>query len=573
MSRLAIHIGGGEARDLLARLHPANEERFTLERPDLSVAATVPVLRDGENVLIVDGTPLPWPAGVPADWRAAARELRAHDGVFNLVFWDAAAGKLVICTDFLGLQPLYWSRDPHGLRLCSETKAFQGEPDLAAWGAYLALGNTLGDRTLTAGVERLPAASVIVVDVRTRQVETDRYWSLDTLGPPPGVDEVFEALDDSMDKAIAAARGEQVLLMSGGFDARLIACLLKRKGQDFRALTVSHYDVNLDVDGRFARAFADKLGFDCAYVVPDGDFFSSRDYLEYLFASDAEIPSLYLFISQLAQFVPEGTTVWDGLLPDKALKHHGGRRGGFDAYFAESMHRWEGRTWQSARNVFGEVTARAMWEEFKDDLREEIAGDSDDESGVQRFVLRNRGRNRVGPNPFKVFQRRAQPLTPGMTRAFFETAMSVPGEQKLDYRLYFDLYRRFLPNALTLPFTAGGTGLVRSRWWSPHYHGWRVAINAHNFLQKRPRLMGKLGLDPGRHAFQRSRFLDASVLAAEGDPFLCDDFVAALRRADTVLAEELRLLFHWRTQRWLHDGTLYQRLLPEDAKQVSKAAA
>ncbi len=571
MSRLAIHIGGGEARDLLARLHPANEERFTLERPDLSVAATVPVLRDGENVLIVDGTPLPWPAGVPADWRAAARELRAHDGVFNLVFWDAAAGKLVICTDFLGLQPLYWSRDPHGLRLCSETKAFQGEPDLAAWGAYLALGNTLGDRTLTAGVERLPAASVIVVDVRTRQVETDRYWSLDTLGPPPGVDEVFEALDDSMDKAIAAARGEQVLLMSGGFDARLIACLLKRKGQDFRALTVSHYDVNLDVDGRYACTFSRKLGVECTHAVPDHDFFSSQAYLDYLFASDAEIPSLYLFISQVAQFVPEGTTVWDGLIPGNTLKHPGGRPGGFDAYFVNIMSGWESRVWQAARRLFGEALAREMWDGFQQSVAVERASHPDDESGVARFVLRSRCRNRTAPNPFKVFQRRAQPLSPGMTRSYVERAMAIPYKRKAEFKFYIDLYRQHLPEALSLPVSHGGD-IVRPRWSSLDYYSWRVAIDAHNFLQKRPRLMAKLGFDRQRYQFERSRYLQASALVQDDDRFLGGDLLPVLHQGGTASAEELRLLFHWRVNRWLHDGTLLDRLAPSTAEQSRPAA-
>lgn len=575
MSKLAIHIGGGDASALLARLQPPAGRGERIDRPGFSIAAdgAVRVLRTGSCTLLVSGTPLPEPAACPADWREAAGVFAERDGIHLLVLLDEAAGRLVIATDFLGLQPLYWSHGPDGLRLCSDTKAFPAAaPDPAGWGGFLALGTTLGDRTLTDGVTRVPAASVVVVDLATAAVvETRRWWRLERPARDASAADIAAAFDDSMDRAVAAARHPHTLLLSGGFDARLMACALTRRGVPVEAVVVSHADENFDADGRYAQAMARRLGIPCRFARPDPDFFSSPAFLDYLFASDGEVPGMGLFITQVGQFVPPDRTVWDGLLPDKALKPAADGPGGFAAFVAAKVRPWGAPVWEAACAVFGRDLARAMWDGFQDDLRAEIGQDRDDAAGVAAFVLRNRGRNRIAPNPFKVFQRAAQPLTPGMTRAFIEATLPLPAERKAGGQLYFDLFRAVMPEALSVPIASGDT-LVRPHALSVDYYLWANLIRAGRFVRRRPRLMRLMGLKGRLPAFRRSAWLDAPALWDNPDPLLAGPAIAALRAGRTVSPAAQQVLFYWQTWRWLHRGELRDKLGVAPAAELEAAA-
>lgn len=563
MSNLAIHVGGIDAGTLLGRLKPGACPGTVVEHPGCSIAADadVRVLRNGSCTLLVSGTPLPEPASCPADWREAAGAFAERDGIHTLILLDEAAGRLVVATDFLGIQPLYWSRDRSGLRLSTGTRALPaGAPDLAAWGGFLGLGVTLGDRTLTEGITRVPAASIVVIDLATAAVvDSRRWWRLERPGRDASTATIGDAFDDSMDRAVAAARHDHTLLLSGGFDSRVMACALKRRDVPLEAVIVSHADENFDADGRYARAIGRMLGIPCRFRRPDPGFFSSPAFLDYLFASDGEVPGLDLFITQVGQFVPPDRTVWDGLLPDKALKPANDPPTGFAPYLAAKVRPWEAPVWEAARAVFGTDCARAMWDGLQADLREETAQDADDPAGVAAFMLRNRARNRIAVNPFKVFQQTAQPLTPGMTRAFIEATLPLPAERKAGGRLYFDLLRRLMPEALSIPI-ASGNSLVRPHALSVDYYLWANLIRAGHFVRRRPRLMALMGLKTRLATFDRSAWLDAPALWEDPDPLLAGPALAALRDGRPVAAPARQLLFYWQTWRWLHQGALGDRL-------------
>ncbi|MGH9348631.1 MAG: hypothetical protein ACRD26_15330, partial [Vicinamibacterales bacterium] len=58
-------------------------------------------------------------AAVTGDPAHTARTLASLDGAFAAFVWDPAERKLVVVTDFLGLQPLYLRRTAAGLALGS----------------------------------------------------------------------------------------------------------------------------------------------------------------------------------------------------------------------------------------------------------------------------------------------------------------------------------------------------------------------------------------------------------------------------------------------------------------------
>ncbi len=95
---------------------------------------------------------------VASDYRRAAAALSALDGVFAALFWDGAHGKLLVVTDPFGIQPVYMFRARRTLLVASELRAMCASgvvpvaSDPAGWGQFFAVGNTMGDSTLLAGV-------------------------------------------------------------------------------------------------------------------------------------------------------------------------------------------------------------------------------------------------------------------------------------------------------------------------------------------------------------------------------------------------------------------------------------
>lgn len=514
--------------------------------PGLTMQSSCAPLRDGDNLLLVLGTPLPAIDTMPANWQAAMQQLPQRDGVFAALFWDAQAQKLVICTDVLGLQPLYWQRRPGEVVLSDKTTAFVGPADLAGWGAFLALGYPLGADTLTSGVQRLDPASLYLVERDGAVSQQQYYWQFDREAAAASVDEVVAALEQSVDLAIAAVPdAEHGILLSGGYDSRLIAFLLHRRQVPMRATIVSHYDENLDADARFAKAVARHLQIPFRMQLPEQDFFSSPAYLDYLESSDGEIPSLYLFISQVGQYI-DAPVVWEGLLPGKTLK---ASEASFAAFWAANVKDFRHPQWRAAELVFGAEQAAAMWQAFTERWQQEQAAFPDSGEGTARFNLAHRARNRVGPNPFKVYQQKATVLMPGMNRAYLQAAMSVPHSSKYQHQFYQQLFASYYPDALRFPI-AHGSVVSPMHSCSLVDYGFLAALACHNRLSRYPRWLKRLGFKPAAgfkpSRYLEPRFFEPSQLAGQGALELNPALLACIEDGRELPEPALRLLFYWR---------------------------
>jgi hypothetical protein len=519
--------------------------------PGLTIQSSTAPLQDGKNLLLVLGTPLPAISTMPANWQAAMQQLPQREGVFAAIFWDAEAQKLVICTDVLGLQPLYWQRRPGEVVLSDKTTAFVGPADLAGWGAFLALGYPLGADTLTSGVKRLAPASVWVLERDGGISQQHCYWQFNNSVAASSIHEIVEALEHSVDLAVASVSDtKHGILLSGGYDSRLIAFLLHKRKLQLQATIVSHYDENLDADARYAKAIARHLQIPFRIQLPEQHFFSSPAYLDYLEYSDGEIPSLYLFISQVGQFI-DAPLVWEGLLPGKTLK---ASEANFSAFWAANVKDFEHPQWRAAELVFGAEQAADMWQAFTERWHQETALFPNQGEGVATFNVAHRARNRVGPNPFKVYQQKATVLMPGMTREYLQAAMSLSHKQKQQHQFYQQLFARFYPDALRFPVAHGSTvSLLQSRRLSDY--AFLALLKCFNRLNRYPRWCQALGVQPAK-GFTASRFLDVSELVVQPLSEFNPAFLDAVNR-DKILPESaLRLLFYWRCWQGLRQKPL-----------------
>lgn len=187
--------------------------------------------------------------GVP-DERKVSAWLASHDGSFVIAILDKKSGSWALLNDLLGRLPVYRWRKDGATIISREFSIFvrsrlQLAVDRMAVAQVLLFGFPLLKRTLLAGVERLPAATVtswneVRQELSTTILHNSRFddsvehWSdkvrngeLDTL-----VEGFLKGC-----RRQAQSHSESVLSLSGGLDSRTVAAGLKMSDCDFRAYT------------------------------------------------------------------------------------------------------------------------------------------------------------------------------------------------------------------------------------------------------------------------------------------------------------------------------------------------
>ncbi len=316
------------------------------------------------NLLLVTGVPVSLEKpldGVLAsvadgDHQHAAQVLPTLDGAFAAVHWDAASRKVVVVTDFLGMQPLYEVDAKGVLMLATELKGAAAggrvSMDPRGWGWLAALGHFAEDATSLAGVRRVPESTVLVYDTASGTRDESRYWRWPDSRPGltlAGVD-TAGVLDALRRHALAyrVHRADATMLLSGGFDSRLIAATLAAEGVRPRALVLSHADEQDDADGRLALRVARALGLDCTRVAPAPGFYSSAAYVDYLLMNEVATTSFGLFIAQIASSLAgQAQAVWEGVAPNYTLRTPHQQGGGFEPFFRTQTEAFDTTLWQA----------------------------------------------------------------------------------------------------------------------------------------------------------------------------------------------------------------------------------
>lgn len=533
------------------------------------------------HVLLISGVPIDTSGGdlearlsssLEGGAQALIPGLQKLDGVFAALFWDAATQTLHVLTDFLGLQPLYTLHRPDVLLLASEQTGIAGsgrlriEADPAGWGAFIGIGNTLAGSTQLKEVVRVDPGSVWTFHPASGRLDRSAYWKW----PPPDpaarrTDLDPDALLSLLDREVNAYLkhcADTTLLLSGGVDSRFLLALLNRNGIRPEALIAEHGDELLGADHRFALQLARRYCSSYRQTRPPRDFFSSPGYLQYLEMTAVGTRSLYLFITVLPQFIGNNCpALWDGLFPNVTLFPPDYRARTLNDYVKRICAPPGSPQWQGARLAFDPGLADSMYESLHQCLQRQLAAYSDDEYGIHQFYVRNRTRNRTGPNPCRVYANYSLPYTPGASKAFWSLVAPLPHQEKTGHVFYFDLFRKYFPEMLAVPLCTRGrivtprrTALAnrmfsRTASWLSNYYVRRAAV--------RMRLRRELW-------WQESGLVSAVVAHVDpGHPELNADGVRRLQRAaprpDSAEAEARHWLFYWQVWRWLMQGELAAR--------------
>jgi asparagine synthase (glutamine-hydrolysing) len=195
--------------------------------------------------------------------------VRQLNGIFAFVLWDEHRKRLVAARDEFGVKPLYWWSDGTRVAIASEIGAIldtglvRAEVDRIALDHYLACRFVPAPRTLFAGINKLPAASTLIV-------EDNGQSRVHTWRTPPGAphrDLSDQDVAGQLAERFANAVERQMMsdvpygaFLSGGVDsAAVVAAMALRSSKPPTTFTIGFPGAGPVYDERQAAAESARL--------------------------------------------------------------------------------------------------------------------------------------------------------------------------------------------------------------------------------------------------------------------------------------------------------------------------
>jgi asparagine synthase (glutamine-hydrolysing) len=196
-------------------------------------------------------------------------------GMYAIALWDSHRRRLVIVRDRMGEKPVYLAERgaPDGragagrILFASEMRALLAggavpfDLDPAGVNDYLHFGYVPEPATAVAGVRKLPAGCMLIVDVDPWRIEQRRYWSMDQAPPLDG--DPPRLIRDELDRISELVIRSDVpvgVALSGGLDSSAIAAMAaSRYPGTMHAFTVGYTGRPRQDERAMARELADHL--------------------------------------------------------------------------------------------------------------------------------------------------------------------------------------------------------------------------------------------------------------------------------------------------------------------------
>ena len=245
-------------------------------------------------------------------WRAFGEDCATRlSGMFAFALWDARRRALVLGRDRLGKKPLYYWQGDGLFVFASEIKALLCHPavpralDPDAFHHYLAFGYAPSHRSMLAGVGKVPAAHLAIVE--GGRLVTRRYWSLPPARPAASTTfaQAAAIVRGAVREAVRARLESDVPLgvfLSGGVDsAAIVASMRELTSGPIATFTVG-FGAESSFDERpLARQVAQRFATDHHedVLVPDvvGLLPGVVDALDEPFADSSAIPTFAVAMS------------------------------------------------------------------------------------------------------------------------------------------------------------------------------------------------------------------------------------------------------------------------------------
>jgi asparagine synthase (glutamine-hydrolysing) len=238
-------------------------------------------------------------------------------GMFAIALFDENKNELICIRDRAGVKPFYYYWKNGLFLFGSELKSLTVHPEFErkintdAVASFLQYGYVSQPHCIYKDVNKLPAGHILILDVKTQQLNCKQYWNVYDYYNQSKIDMSFaEALRETetiLEKAFQYRMVADVpvgVFLSGGFDSSCVTALLQKNNMEkIKTFTIGTTDKKLN-EAPFAKKIAEHLGTDhmeyyCTSqealdIIPELPF-----YYDEPFADSSAIPTI--LVSRLAR--------------------------------------------------------------------------------------------------------------------------------------------------------------------------------------------------------------------------------------------------------------------------------
>lgn len=186
------------------------------------------------------------------------------NGIFATAIHDKAKNKLHLIRDRYGVKPLYIYQDDSVILFASEAKVIYDylpalQIDYDGLAEYMWYGNTVTQRTIIKGVQKVAPAGIIEIDLTTNEIlYTGLFWkNPGTINGDVKLKEASQQVTHLLEKAVQRQLMADVplgVLLSGGIDSSAIVAFASKNADKKLDTYTVEYDYNIGGENELGRA-------------------------------------------------------------------------------------------------------------------------------------------------------------------------------------------------------------------------------------------------------------------------------------------------------------------------------
>ena len=331
--------------------------------------------------------------------------------------------------------------------------------DYTAWAEFLSFSYLLGDRTFFLEIKTICPDAYIKLSFADWKPEQETGFSLKSLSEDgtieygTAVQTCADLLRQSVERAVPSDETGVLLPLSGGYDSRCLAGLLRaRHGSKNISCVTFSMDDGSSGDILCAEKTAEFLGVDQTVYELDEDYFSQElpSYPERVNYESGMYVDFGAFLKKLSATYPKGTVLLDGYGGDRLLRvarlaqvaEERGTEAFYEAFFQKNASKRVDRCTDSRNRAELKFLA-------KQGLVEELKRCGDN---ITVFYLYNRNARNMS-YALRLEGDGFSPLAPFMDWNLICYSLTLPGSIRGQQSFYTDILNTILPGLGDLPST------------------------------------------------------------------------------------------------------------------------
>ncbi|MBW2991730.1 asparagine synthetase B, partial [Candidatus Woesearchaeota archaeon] len=393
--------------------------------------------------------------------------IRELNGNFSFAILDK--DELILVNDRYGFRPVYYYKDEGKLLFASEVKAIIKDKsvkrriDWDAWADFFSYGWINGDKTFFKDIKTMPPGSVLRFKIGKMKIR--KYWDYsDVKIDDKNPEEYFiQKGADLIDNAIAKRMKEfkkLVCCLSGGYDSRCIAAIIKKHKKRLRTYTtVTNYPTL--VDQLLAKEIARTIKSKHKFVKQPRDIYK-RNYLRWFYLTDGLVDE-HMWMFPLIDIFDNSLMNFDGIAGDVLLRARftienydeiSNKNNEKLAKILNEFTKNEGMGYRKAVNrVFNKKYGKIINGKMFKSMEEELGKIKNSKNKIGITFLKNRTRKEVAAAANVLTLTKTESLLPFMDNELLEFSLSIPLELKVENKVYTKMISRINPRVMKIAST------------------------------------------------------------------------------------------------------------------------